>query len=129
MERAGLSPVPVYAVNTEFKAGEISYHYNHTYPGKESQGNSKGFVVESFQKRGCYVFFAGDGQSDLEAARKADSTFAHRTLAKFCDEEGIPYQPFEDFRGMLLAVREYSRNGHESPGRAEAGRRREEGRL
>ncbi|MCH8989624.1 MAG: MtnX-like HAD-IB family phosphatase [Chloroflexi bacterium] len=133
LERAGLSRVPVYAVNTEFKAGEISYHYNHTYPGKESQGNSKGFVVESFQERGCYVFFAGDGQSDLEAARKADSTFAHRTLAKFCDEEGIPYQPFEDFRGMLLAVREYSRNGHESPGRAtgraEAGRRREEGRL
>ena len=90
-------------------------------------------MVESFQERGCYVFFAGDGQSDLEAARKADATFAHRTLAKFCDEEGIPYQPFEDFGGMLLAVREYSRNGHESPsratGRAEAGQRREEGRL
>ena len=111
LEGAGISRLPVYAVNTEFKAGNIFYHYNHAYPGKESQGNSKGLVVESFQERGCYVFFAGDGQSDLEAARKADVTFAHRTLANLCDEEGIPYQPFEDFRGMLLAVRKYAKDG------------------
>ena len=125
LDREGLSRVPVYAVNTEFRHGEISYHYNHTYPGKESQGNSKGFVVESFQERGCYVFFAGDGHSDEEAARKADMTFAHRTLAKFCDDEGILYQPFEDFREILLAVREYSKNGHgpirERPGSSQRG--------
>ena len=125
LERAGIGRVPVYAVDTEFKGGKISYHYNHTYPGKESQGNSKGFVVESFQNRGCYVFFAGDGQSDLEAARKADVTFAHRTLAKFCDEESIPYQPFEDFRGMLLAVRKYAKDGRE----AGSENRREEAEL
>jgi len=111
LEGVGHGRVPVYAVNTSFEGGLIAYHYHHTYPGKESQGNSKGFVVESFQERGCHVFFAGDGQSDLGAARVADVTFAHRTLAKFCDEEGIPYQPFEDFQGMLLAVREFSRNG------------------
>ena len=111
LERDGFKKVPVYAVNTEFRGGEISYHYNHTYPGKESEGNSKGFIVESFQERGCHVFFAGDGRSDLEAARVADVTFAHRTLAGFCDDENIPYQPFEDFKGMLLAVREFSNNG------------------
>ena len=125
LERAGISRVPIYAVDTEFQAGNISYHYNHAYPGKESQGNSKGFVVESFQKRGCYVFFAGDGHSDLEAARIADVTCAHRTLATSCDEENIPYQPFEDFRGMLLAVREYTSDGHE----AVADRSLEEGEL
>ena len=112
LERDGFNKVPVYAVDTEFRGGEISYHYNHTYPGRESQGNSKEFVVESFQERGCHVFFAGDGQSDLEAARVADVIFAHRTLAKFCDDENIPYQPFEDFKGMLLAVRDFSNNGH-----------------
>lgn len=111
LEQTGITRVPVYAVNTEFNAGDISYHYNHAYPGKESQGNSKGFVVESFQENGFHVFFAGDGQSDLEAARKADVTFAHKTLAKLCDEESIPYQPFEDFKGMLLAVRKYSKDG------------------
>jgi len=122
LERAGISRVPVYAVDTEFEAGQISYFYNHAYPGEESQGNSKGFVVESFQERGCYVFFAGDGQSDLVAARKADVTYAHRTLARLCDEESIPYQPFEDFRGMLLAVRKYALDGQ----KVGPGQRREE---
>ncbi len=111
LEREGITGVPVYAVDTEFRSGKISYHYNHAYPGQESQGNSKGFVVESFQERGCYIFFAGDGQSDLVAARKADVTYAHRTLANLCDEENIPYQPFKDFSEMLLAVRKYAEDG------------------
>ena len=102
--------VPVYAVATEFEDGEITYHYNYTIPGKESAGNSKGFVVESFQKEGAYVFFAGDGHSDLEAARVANVTFAHRNLADFCDGENIPYHPFEDFKGILVAVRNYLLN-------------------
>ncbi|MEE8465294.1 MAG: MtnX-like HAD-IB family phosphatase [Dehalococcoidia bacterium] len=117
LERAGISRVPVYAVETEFTGGNITYRYNYAYAGEESQGNSKGFVVESFQEQGCYVFFAGDGQSDLVAARKADVTFAHRTLATLCDEENIPYQPFEDFGGMLLAVRRYSKDGRQEGAR------------
>ena len=113
LEKEGVARVPVYAVETEFHSGSISFHYNHAYPGKESLGNSKSFVVESFQERGCHVFFAGDGRSDQEAARAADVIFAHSTLAKFCDDEGIAYHPFEDFAGMLLSVREYSQNEHE----------------
>ena len=48
--------------------------------------------------------------SDLEASRQADLVFAHRTLARFCDDEGIAYQPFQDFRSILLAVRELHLN-------------------
>ncbi|MCH8800387.1 MAG: hypothetical protein IH963_05710, partial [Chloroflexi bacterium] len=66
----------------------------------------------------------------------ADVTFAHRTLAKFCDEESIPYQPFVDFKGLLLAVREYAKNGRDgtihgtdrATGLARSGRRRVGGR-
>ena len=110
LERDGFSDVPIYAVDTSFEGGRISYHYNHVYPGRESQGNSKAFVVETFQRRGYYVVFAGDGASDLEASRQADMVFAHRTLARYCDEEGIPYQPFQDFKPILLAVRQLHLN-------------------
>ena len=106
LERDGFGDVPVYAVDTSFQDGRISYHYNHVYPGKESQGNSKAFVVEGFQQRGYFVVYAGDGASDLEASRQADLVFAHRTLARYCDAEGIPYQPFQDFKSILLTVRE-----------------------
>ena len=106
LERDGFGDVPIYAVDTTFHEGAISYHYNHSYPGKENQGNSKAFVVEEFQKRGYYVVFAGDGMSDLEASRQADLVFAHRTLARYCDEEGIPYSPFHDYRSVLLTLRD-----------------------
>lgn len=112
LQQGGFDEIPVYAVDTSFTGGEISYIYNYVYPGQESKGNSKGFIVDGFQDQGYYVIYAGDGLSDLEAARKADLVFAHRTLALRCDAEGIPYTPFEDFAGVLLAVQELSRNGN-----------------
>ena len=106
LERDGLGDVPIYAVDTTFEQGRISYHYNHAYPGRESQGNSKALIVERYQQQGYYVVFAGDGASDQEASRQADMVFAHRTLARYCEQEGIEYHPFQDFRAILLAVRE-----------------------
>ena len=111
LERDGFGDVPIYAVNTTFQQGQISYHYHHAYPGKESQGNSKALVVERFQRQGYYVIFAGDGASDQEASVQADLVFAHRTLARFCKEQGIEFKPFEDFESILLTVREIHLNG------------------
>ena len=116
LDKEGLGRVPIYAVNTEFQNGEISYQYEYNYPGKEPEGNSKGFVVKSFQQRGCHVFFAGDGRSDLEAAQVADTVFAHSTLATFCDDEGIPYNHFQDFGAMLVSVQQFSKNGQSVDG-------------
>ena len=110
LERDGFGDVPIYAVDTTFLDGHISYHYNHACPGREDQGNSKAYVVRQFQERGYYVVFAGDGVSDLEASRQADLVFAHRTLARFCDGEGIPYTPFQDYKSVLLTVRDLYAN-------------------
>ena len=111
LERDGFADVPIYAVDTEFQNGQIYYHYYHAYPGRESQGNSKALIVERFQQQGHYVIFAGDGTSDQEASVQADMVFAHRTLARFCESEGIDYQPFNDFKNVLLTLRELHLNG------------------
>lgn len=116
LERDGFGDVPIYAVDTSFESGRISYHYNHAYPGREADGNSKALVVENFQREGYFVVYAGDGASDLEASRQADMVFAHRTLARFCDDEGIAYQQFQDFRSILLTVRDlYLRSNGAAP--------------
>ena len=115
LERDGVAEIPIYSVSTQFNAGKISYEYRFPYPGQEDKGNSKAVIVEGFRSRGHYVIYAGDGQSDLEAARQADMVFAHRTLARLCDEEGIAYTPFEDFKGLLLAVWEFANNGGNPP--------------
>jgi 2,3-diketo-5-methylthio-1-phosphopentane phosphatase len=58
------------------------------------------------------LFFAGDGVSDLSAARHADLLFTkvkpegNTDLAKFCDREGIPHVNFLDFRKVLTLVKE-----------------------
>ena len=111
LEKEGLTGVPVYAVNTRFTPQGITYQYNHTYPGKEELGNSKGVVVDQFRRQGHYVFFAGDGSSDFEAAERADMVFAHRTLARQCSEGNIPFREFKDFEDMFQAVRSFSQNG------------------
>ncbi len=110
--KEGLPQIPIYAVNTHFDSRGISYIYNHTNPGKEELGNSKGLVVERFRQQGYYVIYAGDGFSDLEAADRADMLFAHRTLAVECENRRIPYHPFTDFQEVLLAVRNLHFNGH-----------------
>jgi 2-hydroxy-3-keto-5-methylthiopentenyl-1-phosphate phosphatase len=44
-----------------------------------------------------HVIYVGDGYSDRCAAQAADRVFARRALARYLDERGVPYEPFEDF--------------------------------
>ena len=111
LEQDGFTQVQVYAVNTQFTPQGITYQYRHTRPGQENQGISKGLVVDQYRDNGHFVFFAGDGPSDFEAASRADVLFAHRRLAEECAQKHIPFRPFIDFHDMLLALQAYDSNG------------------
>jgi 2-hydroxy-3-keto-5-methylthiopentenyl-1-phosphate phosphatase len=52
---------------------------------------------------GAFVY-AGDGYSDRCAALAADRIFARDTLAKYLDEQQVPYEPFTDFRALSAAL-------------------------
>jgi 2-hydroxy-3-keto-5-methylthiopentenyl-1-phosphate phosphatase len=52
-----------------------------------------------------YVVYVGDGYSDRCAALAADRVFARDGLARYLDERGVPYEPFEDFDGLAAALR------------------------
>jgi 2-hydroxy-3-keto-5-methylthiopentenyl-1-phosphate phosphatase len=101
LKSEGYDSIPVYAVNTSFDSSGITYHYNHTCPGKESQGNSKSLIVNNYQGKGYKVYYMGDGRSDFEAAKEADVVFAHSILAEECDKQGISYIRFNDFGDVL----------------------------
>lgn len=61
---------------------------------------------------GPTLFFAGDGVSDMSAARHADLLFTKITadgnteLSKYCVQEGIPHVKFTDFGKVLELVKE-----------------------
>jgi 2-hydroxy-3-keto-5-methylthiopentenyl-1-phosphate phosphatase len=50
------------------------------------------------------VAYVGDGYSDRCAALAADRVFARDSLARYLDEQGVPYEPFEDLRDVAAAL-------------------------
>ncbi len=51
-----------------------------------------------------HVIYVGDGYSDRCAAEVADRVFARRSLARYLDERGVAYEPFEDFHEIDRAL-------------------------
>jgi 2-hydroxy-3-keto-5-methylthiopentenyl-1-phosphate phosphatase len=51
-----------------------------------------------------HVVYVGDGYSDRCAAQLADRVFARRALARYLDEQGVAYEPYEDFFAIERAL-------------------------
>jgi len=49
--------------------------------------------------------YAGDGWSDHCPALAADRVFARDGLARYLDERGVPYEPFEDLTDLARALK------------------------
>jgi len=111
LQSEGYTDIPIYSVSTSFSVQGLIYEYRHTRPEEAHLGISKGSVVDRFRNQGHHVVFIGDGRSDLTAASKADTVFAHSVLAEECDRQQIPFLPFNDFGDVLSALREYPLNG------------------
>lgn len=53
------------------------------------------------------MFYAGDGVSDLSAARETDLLFAKKghDLITYCEREGVPFTVFEDWQSILATTK------------------------
>ncbi|KAL9037550.1 MAG: hypothetical protein Q9180_003656 [Flavoplaca navasiana] len=54
------------------------------------------------------MLYAGDGVSDLSAARETDLLFAKKghDLITYCEREGIPFTVFEDWQSILATTKD-----------------------
>jgi 2-hydroxy-3-keto-5-methylthiopentenyl-1-phosphate phosphatase len=50
------------------------------------------------------LVYIGDGYSDRCAAEGSDRVFATRGLAKYLDEQGVPYERFDDFHDVARSL-------------------------
>jgi 2-hydroxy-3-keto-5-methylthiopentenyl-1-phosphate phosphatase len=57
------------------------------------------------------IVYVGDGYSDRCAALAADRVFATRGLAKYLDELGVPYEPFDDLFDVVNGLSSSTNNG------------------
>lgn len=55
-----------------------------------------------------YLFYAGDGVSDLSAAKETDLMFAKagKDLVTYCEKENVPFTTFKDFSDILAVVKD-----------------------
>jgi 2-hydroxy-3-keto-5-methylthiopentenyl-1-phosphate phosphatase len=60
-------------------------------------------VVREFA-RDDEIVYIGDGYSDRCAAEASDRVFATRGLARYLDERGLPYEPFDDFHEIAARL-------------------------
>jgi 2,3-diketo-5-methylthio-1-phosphopentane phosphatase len=72
------------------------------------------------------MFYAGDGVSDLSAAKETDLLFAKKghDLIRYCVKEDVPFTVFEDWSTILsttkdivqgkISVQDAARQGHEA---------------
>jgi 2,3-diketo-5-methylthio-1-phosphopentane phosphatase len=76
------------------KSIEIRKYVRHFADGREAE-------------RPVYLY-AGDGVSDLSAARETDLLFAKkgRDLVTYCEREGVPFTVFEDWGSILGTTRD-----------------------
>ena len=105
LAKAGLSDVPFQSNHLEFLNGAIALEFPHQRPGQDPRGGWKGEVVRSVATTGRRVAYAGDGMSDLLAARAADLLFARDRLAICCDADDIPYHSFSCMENIHRWVR------------------------
>lgn len=101
LRREGLSDLPIFANQGHLENGRLSISFPYHTEGCGRCGNCKGFHLRRLRRKGCKNVYIGDGKSDLCALPEADIVFAKGFLADYCRQNGIDFEPFDDFTSLV----------------------------
>jgi len=102
LERLGMSEQVVYCNTMELGNNDrprIEFLHHNERCG--FCGMCKAGVITSYVRRGYEALYIGDGVTDIYAAEASHGVFATDSLAKLCEQEGIPFTPFKDFWDII----------------------------
>ncbi|KAI0966869.1 HAD-like domain-containing protein [Xylaria arbuscula] len=96
-----VKPRPGKSINDE-NGWDIQYH------DESSFGHDKSLEIRPYAALSDrpVMFYAGDGVSDLSAAKETDLLFAKtgRDLVTYCEKENVPFTVFHDFSDIHKVV-------------------------
>ena len=95
----GIDVVPVFANDLGFSGDRLIPAFPFYDPACARSANAKARHLTSYRNHN--VVFAGDGHSDLDAARAADVVFAKSTLARELDAISVAFHPFDNLEPVL----------------------------
>jgi 2-hydroxy-3-keto-5-methylthiopentenyl-1-phosphate phosphatase len=104
LKKYGLEHLEHFANHLQFHGDRLIPSFPYFELGCRQCGNCKGYHVRRYRQQGRTVIYIGDGFSDRCGVREADHVLAKGDLQRYCREQGIAHQPFEDFRDVLEKV-------------------------
>ncbi|AEF16284.1 MULTISPECIES: MtnX-like HAD-IB family phosphatase [Thermoanaerobacterium] len=84
----------------DFRDGKIVASFN-TSDDCDKCGSCKLDILKKYKKENTRIIYIGDGYSDICVSKYADLLFAKGVLLKYCEDNGIPSIPFEDFKDII----------------------------
>ncbi len=100
--------LPIFANAATVIDGKIAVTFPHTY--EHCVGNSancKCSHVMRLTPEGESIVYIGNGTSDTCPAQRSDIIFAKHRLARFCEEQNIPYHNFHTFTEIREQLEKY----------------------
>ena len=103
LNEARLRSIPSYSIGVSGRPRNLRYSYPYATDACWEWGNCKCKVLDEHRNGGTRIVYAGDGRSDLCAAKQADFVFARSTLLDYCRQLDLPHQEFNDFHEVVAA--------------------------
>lgn len=103
LAETGLNDIEVFAAQTRFTPGGIDTQYLGPQGGLLRDGFKEAYS-KLFLKDGCRLIYAGNGPSDVSAARLADHIFATGPLIEHCRKIDLDCTPFADMSDIVKGL-------------------------
>ncbi|HEY43185.1 MAG TPA: HAD-IB family phosphatase [Anaerolineae bacterium] len=107
LQQHGITDIKIIASQIYFKTNGFHFSYPWYNPEVPLRSTSKPTIIRHYQERGSRVAFIGDGTSDFEVVGVADSIYARRKLAEYCQSKGVPAIAFTDFFDLIAKWQEF----------------------
>ena len=103
LETTGVDNIEVLAAQTQFGPNGIKAQYMGP-KGNQLQDDFKEAYIRHFLRSGYRVIYAGNGASDISAARLAHHVFATGPLLTHCKKTNLNCTPFTDLNDIVRGL-------------------------
>ena len=104
LERAGLGHLEVVTNELVFEDGGVSLRHPNAHPVCIGCGTCKMLVAKRLRDAHGPIAFVGEGQSDRYCAAYSDVVFAKDALVEICEQDGVPFLPWDTFDDVRNAL-------------------------
>jgi 2-hydroxy-3-keto-5-methylthiopentenyl-1-phosphate phosphatase len=104
LEAAGLGRLDVVTNELAPDNGRVALRHANGHPVCVGCGTCKMLAAIGLRERHGPVAFVGEGQSDRYGALYADVVFAKDALVRICEQDGVPFLPWETFDDVRDAL-------------------------